>query len=192
LVGSDGGRLEVLFENESTGEDVPNWSPDGNTLMFARSFLDKDGNTIATSICTLDMKTRQVSKLPGSDDMGPPVWSPNGRYVAAQSGDFRKLMLFDFQSQKWRELAGGGFVHNPRWTRDSKFVYYQDTLSGEEQPIYRVDVAGGKAEEVASRKQLLRADVSQYRLATLNPNDDPVAFIIRRNADVYALDLDLP
>ena len=192
LVGADGGTPEILFESEATGEDVPNWSPDGNTLMFARARLDKGGNTIATSICTLDRKTKQVSKLPESDDMGPPSWSPDGRYVAAQSGDFRKLMLFDFLSQKWRELASAGFIHNPRWSRDSKFVYYQDTLAGEEQPIYRVSVAGGKAQEVASRKQLLRADVSQYRLSTLDPNDEPVAFVVRRNADVYALDLDLP
>jgi Tol biopolymer transport system component len=191
LIGADGGKLEVLFENESTGEDAPNWSPDGNTLMFARAQLDKDGNTIATSICTLDMKTRQVSKLPGSEDMGPPSWSPDGRYVAAQSGDFRKLEVFDFHSQKWAELASGSFIHNPRWSHDSKFIYYQDTLATEEQPIYRVSVAGGKAEEVASRKQFLRADVSQYRLSTLDPNDDPVAFVLRKNADVYALDLNL-
>jgi Tol biopolymer transport system component len=192
VVRADGGTPEILFENESTGEDVPNWSPDGNTLMFARTSLDKDGNTAATSICTLDMKTRQVSKLPGSDDMGPPSWSHDGRYVAAQSGDFRKLVVFDFPSQQWRELASGGFINNPLWSHDSKFVYFQDTLAGEEQPIYRVSVAGGKAEEVASRKQLLRADVGSYRLAALDPNDEPVAVIVRRNADVYALDLSLP
>jgi len=192
LVGADGGTPEILFENEPTGENVPNWSPDGNALMFERTQLDKNGNTIATSICTLDMKTKQVSQLPGSDDMGPPSWSPDGRYVAAQSGDFHKLMLFDFHSQKWRELASGGFINNPNWSHDGKFIYYQDTLAGEEQPIYRVPVAGGKVEEVASRKQLLRADVSSYRLATLDPNDDLVAVVLRRNADVYALDLDLP
>lgn len=192
VVGSDGGKLEVLFQNEPTGEDVANWSPDGNTLMFARTFLDHDGNTIASSICTVDLRTKQVSKLPGSDDMGPPSWSPDGRYAAAQSGDFRKLMLFDFPSQHWRELASGGFIHNPRWSHDSKFVYYQDTHEGEEQPIYRIAIAGGKPEKVASRKQLMSADVSSYRFDTLDPNDNPVALVVRRNSDVYALDLSLP
>jgi hypothetical protein len=68
-------------------------------------------------------------------------------------------------------------------------MFFQDSVSGEDQPIYRVSVPAGKVEEVASRKQLLRGDVSRYRFLGLDPENDPLAVVIHRNSDVYALDL---
>ncbi|HEV2348784.1 MAG TPA: winged helix-turn-helix domain-containing protein [Terriglobia bacterium] len=192
LIPAGGGQPEVLFSNDSTSEDVPNWSRDGQTLMFARTWLDKDGNATESAICMFDFKNNQVVKLRGSEDMGPPAWSPDGRYVAAQSDDFKSLMLFDFNTQKWRVIAHAGLVNAPQWTHDSKSIIYQDSAAGEDQPIYRVSVAGGRIEEIASRKQLLRGDVSRYALVGLDPNDDPVAVVIQKNADVYALDLSFP
>ena len=192
LIPADGGKVETLFAQEPTGENVANWSPDGNTLMFQRTWLDKEGNTTRSAICMLDLITNRVSELPGSENMGPPAWAPDGRYVAAQSGDFRQLMLFDFRSQHWTVIARAGFVNAPQWSHDSRFVIYQDTAAPEGQPIYRVSVPEGRVEEIASRKQLLRGDVSAYRLVSVDPSDEPVAVVVRRNADVYALDLSPP
>ncbi len=42
--------------------------------------------------------------------------SPNGRYVAAIPLDSLKLMLFDFTTQKWTELAPDG---SPLFVRDA-------------------------------------------------------------------------
>jgi len=192
LIPPESGTPEILLADESTGEDVPNWSPDGGALMFARTWLDKNGHATAYAICTLDLKTHQITKLPGSEDKGPPSWSPDGRYVAAQSDDFSKLMLFDFRTEKWTEIARAGRVNAPQWSGDSRSIIYQDTAAGEDQPIYRVSVPGGKIEEIASRKQLLRGDVSRYSLVALDHEGEPVAVVIRNNADIYALDVDLP
>jgi len=189
LISSQGGTPEVLLADQMTVEDDPNWSGDGGTLMIHRFWVDKDGNTTRAAICQLELKTNRVTELPGSEDLGPPSWSPDGRYVAAQSGDFRKLMLFDFRSHKWTDLAHGAFINAPQWTHDSRFIVYQDAAAGEDQFIYRIPAAGGKAEEIAGRKNLLRADVNRFRLVSLDPNDQPVAVVIRRNADVYGLDL---
>jgi DNA-binding winged helix-turn-helix (wHTH) protein/Tol biopolymer transport system component len=189
LISAEGGTPQTLLAREPTGEDVPNWSPDGNTLMFQRTWLDQAGATTRAAICMLDLATQRVTELTGSEDLGPPSWSPDGRYVAAQSDDFHKLMLFDFRSQKWTQLAQGAFINSPQWSQDSRSVIYQDAAAGDEQPIYRISVPAGQPEKLATRRQVLRADVNRFRLVSLDPHDQPVAVLIRRNADVYALDL---
>jgi len=40
--------------------------------------------------------------------------------------------------------------------------------------------------------QLLRSDLNRNNFAGLTPDGQPSATVIRRYADVYALDLDLP
>jgi Tol biopolymer transport system component len=135
------------------------------------------------------MKTNHLTELPGSEDMACPAWSPDRQYIAAHSGDYRELLLYDFRSQRWRVIARAGFFNGPVWSRDSKWMFFQDTASGEDQPIFRVSVPDGKVEQVASRQQLLRGDVSRYRFIGLDLADRPLAIVIHRNADVYALDL---
>jgi hypothetical protein len=47
----------------------------------------------------------KVSTLPNSQARLNPLLSLNGRYLAADTVDAQKLLLFDFNSQKWSELA---------------------------------------------------------------------------------------
>jgi hypothetical protein len=54
----------------------------------------------------VDLKTRQVSTIPGSEGLFSDRWSPDGRFLAAIVGtEQSKLMIFDFQTQKWTEWA---------------------------------------------------------------------------------------
>jgi hypothetical protein len=51
-----------------------------------------------------------------------PRWSPNGRYIAAQTADSTKLVLYDTETQKWHnpaELNAGYFS----WSHDGKYIY---------------------------------------------------------------------
>jgi DNA-binding winged helix-turn-helix (wHTH) protein/Tol biopolymer transport system component len=190
LLPADGGEPRVLLAGESTGEDSPTWSPDGGTLLFARYWLDKNGVTTSGAICRFDLRTGQAVALPGTENLGPPSASPDGRYIAAQSDDFHHLMLFDSHTGKWSEIAHGSFIHAPQWTRDSRSIFYQDRSAGEEQPVYRVTLPGLEVERVAGRRQFLRADVARFALAAMTPDDEPVAAVIHSNADIYSLALD--
>lgn len=185
-----GGKPQVLLESEPTGEDVPNWSPDGKRLLFARYWLDRDGNTTASAASLYDFDTGRVSNLAGTENLGPPAWSPDGRYVAVQSHDFHKLMLFDFQSGRWTEIASGGFVHAPQWSSDSRAIFYQDTAAAEEQPIYRIDLATRAVQRIAGRREFLRSGVARFSLSGLTPANGPIANIALSDADIYALTLD--
>ncbi len=189
IVSAEGGSVETLFADELTGENCAFWSADGNSLLFDRTWLDKSGNATRSAIMTWDMKAKHLEQLPGSEDMMCPAWSPNRQFIAAHSDDYRELRLFDPRTQSWKVIARAGYFNGPSWTSDSKWMYYQDSASGEDQPLYRVSVPEGKVELVASRKQLLRSDVSRYRFHGLDPQDNPLATVIHRNADVYALDL---
>jgi Tol biopolymer transport system component len=96
-VAAEGGGVEQLTTGDHNDSD-PNWSADGTSLVFA-------GNSGIQSINLLNLKTHQVTSLPGSEGLFSPRWSPDGRYIDASTSDAQKLMLFDFRTQKWRELA---------------------------------------------------------------------------------------
>jgi DNA-binding winged helix-turn-helix (wHTH) protein/Tol biopolymer transport system component len=189
LVSADGGAEETLFPDDPSEEDAPNWSPDGKRLMFGRTWVDRDGNATSAAICVLDLRTGAVSTLPGGENLGPPSWSHTGRYVVAPSADFRSLLLFDVQVGTWRRLLRAGFIRLPTWSRDDRFVYFQDRTATDPQPIYRVSIPDGRMDEVVGRPRLRGSDPGHYLFMGLTPAGDPIAALIRDNADVYALDL---
>ena len=49
-----------------------------------------------------------------------------------------------------------------------------------------------RVEQITSARQTFGADVLGYRLTGLTPDGSPLASLLRRNSDMYALELDLP
>ena len=183
----EGGTPERLTDGSQ-----PCWSPDGQSILFVRWSL-RDVRGWSPAIYRLDMNTRAVTVVPGSDDFEGPQWSPDGRYAVASDKKDQKLMLFDPLHQSWSELADGlPYGWGIRWSADSRYVYYQHVYSGEEQPIFRVRVSDRKVEQITSSRQILRADVLSYTMTGLMPDNSPVASLMHRNSDIYALELDLP
>jgi len=99
----------------------PNWSPDGSKIVFSGTGTDP-----ASTIRILDLATHQITTLPGSQGMYSPRWSPDGRYIPALSADSKRLLLFDFQTQKWTEVAKGtmGFLD---WSKDGQYLQANDS-----------------------------------------------------------------
>jgi Periplasmic component of the Tol biopolymer transport system len=96
------------------------------------------------------LRTRKATKLPGSDGLYSPRWSPDGRSIAAITLDSLKLKLFDLATQKWTEVANI-FVAYPAWSRDGRYLYFngrQDNTEG----YYRVQVSDHKLERLFSMK----------------------------------------
>jgi Tol biopolymer transport system component len=190
-ISRDGGKPEVLTGADAT-DGEPSWSPDGQSIIFQRWTANATG-TRHSAIYILDLSTHQTRMLAGTQDFDGVHWSPDGRYAAASDETHEKVMLFDFKTQQWSELADGpAYGWGIRWSSDSTYVYYQLAAQGEEQPIFRVRVSDRKVEQITSARQILRADVLGYTLTGLTPDGSPVASLLRRNSDVYALELDLP
>jgi Tol biopolymer transport system component/DNA-binding winged helix-turn-helix (wHTH) protein len=190
IVPFEGGKSEPVFQDEHVDRQ-PSWSPDGSSLLFLRQ-PGMEG-TATGRICRVDLNTRQVRDIPGSQNFETPQWSPDGKYAAAADRIDQKLMLFDFNRQTWSELADGSpYGWGIRWSNDSKYVYYQHMYAGEEQPIFRVRVTDRKVEQITTSRQILSADVLSYAMTGLTPDNSPLASLARRNSDIYSLELDLP
>ena len=59
------------------------------------------------AIYRVDLETRQVEKLPGSEGLWPQQVSPDGRNIAAFTLDNTRLVLFSPSLRRFTELARG-------------------------------------------------------------------------------------
>src|SRR5205814_2085565 len=91
LVSADGGAPPV----EAVSKDFsfwPSWSPDGNSLIFSCYKPSSE-----PGLYILDLRTLQVSSIPGSREFEFASFTPDGRSVVASNN--RQISLFDLGQQ---------------------------------------------------------------------------------------------
>ena len=189
MVAAEGGRPEQLTVQDHYGTD-PNWSPNQNMLVFGgEPWLEGDAPGSAT-IHILDLRTRQLSTLPGSEGLFSPHWSPDGRYILAMSLDSRKLMLFDFGNQKWAELASSPAAY-PNWSHDGNYVYFSNPYIAAP-AIYRVRISDRKLELVTSLSRERLGWGIAAKWMGLARDDSPLVLRDTGSEEIYALDWEAP
>ena len=188
LVSPNGGDAQPILP-ENRGQIDANWSSDGNRILFGYYVHDPQGLNIAI----VDLTSHKTEILPGSEQLFSPRWSPNGRYVAALSPDFTKVMLFDYKTQKWSMWLSepAGAVSYPAWSADSKYLYFDDLVS-EEESIRRIKVGENKAERVFKLEGIDRYP-GPFGLWSGRMADGSYMFVRDRSTqEVYQLTLELP
>jgi len=185
VIPAEGGSPELIFRSTINSAD-PNWSPDGKSLAFGENSLNNQGS----AIYVLDLKTRKPTKLPDSNGLYSPRWSPDGRYIAAIPLDSLKLMLFELTTQKWTELARL-FVAYPTWSRDGRYIYFDGILDNQES-YYRVQVSTGKLEPIFSMKGFQAAGGAFGNWSGLAPDESPLLVRDASIQEIYSLDWDRP
>ena len=168
---------------ESLNEFDPTWSPDGKKLAFGRIIWGLESAATKPAVYTVDLDTKEVAALPGSDGLYSPRWSHQGQYLAALSSDSKRLLLYNFATNAWTELWTGG-VAFPRWSHDDKYIYF-DTL-GANGFVCRVEIQNRRTERIVALENL----GSEW--SGLTPDDLPLALRSTRTEEVYAFDLELP
>jgi Tol biopolymer transport system component len=187
VVPSEGGTPQRILPSEESQMDV-NWSPDGNSLVFGAS------NVPNTPIYIIDLSSKHVSTLPGSNGLYSPRWSPDGRYIAAITSEHPfKLMLFDFATQKWTEAFGFEMGY-PTWSRDGKYIYFQDTHNQDARGhIVRFRLSDRKIENIIELEDAGRPTtgtiVPWFGLA---PDDSPLFARDISTQEIYALEMNWP
>jgi eukaryotic-like serine/threonine-protein kinase len=174
-----GGSPRLLLPADSSQQLDPNWSPDGTKIIFSG-----ESNNPSSTIRILDVSSHQLSTLPASDGLYSPRWSPDGRHISAFSADSKTLLLFDRETDKWRELAKGSLSWLS-WSHDGQFVYALDYR--QKSAVIRVRVSDGKAEDVADVRDFPATGRFGGALA-LTPSDEPLMLRDTGTQDVYSVD----
>jgi len=180
---ADGMSPHLLIPDDQSQQWDPNWSSDGSKIVFGGA-----ANDPSSTIRILDLKTHQVDTLPGSLGLFSPRWSPDGRYVAAFSVDSTRLLLFDFETRTWIELAKGrpGW---PEFSHDGRYLQFLDsTGSG---TVWRIRLSDGKRERVVDLKDFVSAGYYGSSL-TIAPDDSPLLLRDSGTQDIYSLDWERP
>jgi Tol biopolymer transport system component len=186
LIGVGGGKATAVYA-EHRGQIDANWSADGQKLVFGYMV-----GTLDLSISLLDRKAHKVTTIPGSEGLFSPRWSPDGRYIAALSPDFTKVMLFDFQTQKWSTwlTEAAGAVNYPSWSSDSKYLYFDDLVTDEES-IRQVKVGEDHTERVFVLRGIERY-LGPFGLWSGRTPDGSWMFVRDRSTqEVYSLNIGL-
>src|SRR5712664_3755684 len=178
-VSTDGGTPRELIPDDPQDKVDPTWSPDATRIAFGGAA----GNRSA-SIRILDVKTHQISTVPGSNGLYSPRWSPDGRYVVAMPFDSRSLLLFDWAAQRWDEIAKitAGF---PNWSKTGDYVYF--LRQGGQPSVMRVRIRDRKLEQVADLKNFRQTGYFSVWLG-LAPDDSPLLLRDTGTQEIYALD----
>jgi len=185
-VSIDGGTPRQIIPEDVQGEWDPTWSPDGTRIVFC------GGHGPNATIRILDVKTHQISTLPGSKGLFSPRWSPDGRNVVANSFDSQNgFMLFDFAAQRWEEIGKGtGEPDFLNWSRTGEYVYFLHV--GVDQPsVMRVRIRDRKLERVADLKYFRQTGYWGIWLG-LAPDDSPLLLRDTGTQEIYALDWEAP
>jgi len=190
-ISRDGGNPEQLTEGKHSGGEVtPSWSPDGKTLVFGEYPSGVPTGKPPMHAWLLDLQTRKITTVPGSEGLFGTAWSPDGRYIIAHSPE-RGLVVFDFVTQKWIQILES-LAEWYAWSRDGRYIQFGSIEKGEA-VLKRVRISDRKVETVTSLKKLGRVGFNSYNTwLGVAPDDSPLALRDVSSYDIYALDLELP
>ena len=187
LTSRDGGAPEDLLSESRGGVDF-NWSKDGSQIIFSTG-----PNFTPAAILTVDLKTKRLATLPGSEGIFSPRRSPDGRYLAGLSRDSSTLMLYDFETQKWSKwLSEPGNISYPTWSRNGDYLYFDNFMS-DRLTARRVKLGASQSEELYPLEGFQRYDGGPSgSWSGLTPDDSRLYVRDLSAQEIYALDVALP
>jgi Tol biopolymer transport system component len=189
IVPADGGASRLLVSEKLTQIDI-NWSHDGDKIIFGRI---TQHNAEGLSIEGYDLNTHELSTIPASEGLFSPRLSPDGRYIAALSGDLTKLMLYDTRTKRWAQwqTLESGALNYPVWAPDSKSIYFDDLVSGE--GAYCRAKVGESHYQHVFQQQGIERYLGPFGLWSGRAPDGSALFVQEASVrEIYELQVDLP
>ena len=190
VVTAEGGNPEQLTSGDSDNMDAV-WSADGNSLVFSgEPYRLRESKEPGIHI--LNLKTHQVTDMPGSERLFSPRSSPDGHTLLAMGVFFDKLELYDFAERKWQDLVKMPAVSYPGWSRDGKCIYFATAFNAT-MPVYQICLNDKKLERIVDlSKAGPLAEGSLGGWTGLAPDDSILATRDIGIQEIYALDTHFP
>ncbi|MDQ2841204.1 MAG: winged helix-turn-helix domain-containing protein [Acidobacteriota bacterium] len=195
--GLGGGRDEVYIIPAEGGEPWPvaknsgrqmmneTWSPDGNSIAYSDyPFFGEDPSKVKLHV--LDLRTKRITDIPRSEGYFAPAWSPNGRYLAASSVRGSRILLFDFQTQQWFDVAEGWDLK--KWSRDSQYLFFM--RHGDDPAIMKLRATDRKPEKAASLKGFDQTGRLPGLEFSLDLNGAPMLLKDTGTQEIYSINWD--
>ncbi|HON44839.1 MAG TPA: S41 family peptidase, partial [Planctomycetota bacterium] len=156
-VSNKNGVESIYILNLATQEETPlhkteekepsfyhSWSPDGKSILYTS---ERTGNRDIwlKNIATGD--DRQITNSPESEDDA--VFSPDGKWIAFDSGKSgtQEIWIIPAEapySQAKQVTTQGGFSQVPSWSKDSRWLFYENTNRNTMVTnIYMIPIYGG-------------------------------------------------
>jgi Tol biopolymer transport system component/DNA-binding winged helix-turn-helix (wHTH) protein len=180
VISSQGGKTSRLLPRDNEDQSDPNWSPNGDRVVFA----DGPHNDLRI----FDIPSHQVTRVPGSDNSFSPRWSPNGRKIAAMSMDTHTLKLFDIATERWSiPLQKNRSIAFPQFSHNSRYVYFMDLA--DPPGIYRIRISDNEVERVVVLTGV-RHTGRWNAWFDLDPSDAPMVLREAGTDEIYALTLE--
>jgi TolB protein len=155
---ADGGSIQQLTDDPAH-ERYPDWSPDGNQLVF---FSDKTGNQELFVIARENKDSEWGIPRQLTFDRGHRGrWSPDGRFIAYISGN--SVLVISPNGGDSRVLISSQdpailpVPQFPEWSQNGKEVYYKALDAEGRSSFWSMPVAGGEP------KLLVRFDDSSRK-----------------------------
>jgi Tol biopolymer transport system component/DNA-binding winged helix-turn-helix (wHTH) protein len=181
IVSAGGGDPKPVLP-EPRGQVDPSWSASGDAIVFGRDVHSDDGRL---SLLRIDVATRRVEKIAGTDGLYAPVVSPDGRWIAAQSSGARAIVVVAADTGE-RITIVSREADYPAWSADSQSLFF-NTLSTNDRAVFRVHVPGGSEERIADVPFATRGFFGSW--SGLSQDGSPLVLADRSRADVYVLSL---
>ena len=190
VVSADGGSLQQMTSGAGNDGD-PNWSPEGNQIVFGgEPGLETTSQSPNMALQILDLTNGHASVVPGSENLFSPRWSPDGRYIAAQSAGSTHLLLYDARGQKWQNLGevNAGYFS---WSHDGKYIYL--TTEGPDFVFGRIKVPDEHGIETLASLKGVRLFNGTFGIWTgIAPDDSLLVLRDTSSDEIYALELQSP
>jgi Tol biopolymer transport system component/tRNA A-37 threonylcarbamoyl transferase component Bud32 len=177
IVSREGGTLEAFSDPHGN----PVWDPcwlDANTIAW--------GNLrgAEAAVWTVDLASRLVTRLPGSDGMMGAKCAPDGRVLAARAWS-QGYWLYHPETKRWEDLAQPSNLWYPTWARDGQTLY---GLSLDSRAIYRFRIGQPGREKVADLGSVQPTAPWLDAWMGLDPQDAPLVLRSAGLSDLFALD----
>jgi serine/threonine protein kinase len=186
VISVDGGAPKLIAKHSG----APNWSPDGNMLLFT-SYTDAPiGDNSRSYLQIFNMSNGETSVVPSSQGTQGGFWISQDALVATPYHP-TKFVTFDFKTQKWMDLVTGDLV-SWRVSPDWKYLYL--IAGGTEPKAQRLRLADRQIEDIAGLKDLhpVTDAIEGLTQIAVAPDGSPIFTRDIGTQEIYALNVRWP